>query len=268
MLLLTAGFLVYNLPNLTIPLALHTVFRKIETPAALVRLLIAYLIAHGAFAIRYSITDQYTFLFPTYFILAALACIGLADVQRIWPATVSISTPDIKESSKRGGFGRFVTIVALLTALWPPLIYEIAYRVLSSQNALGSMIATKPYRDGYAAMLLPWGDRGGYVQKTNDAAFALSGPDGVILVGDEMFEHALRIHQRLNPAFERVHFEFLNEVRAANGWDDLRKRVAVWLTTGKAVILVPRDRSKPTIEPLKGRWTRSGDLYKLEGLEE
>ncbi|MBI5865850.1 MAG: DUF2723 domain-containing protein [Planctomycetes bacterium] len=265
MLLLTVGFLVYNLPNLTIPLGLHAVFRRTAAPPALVRILIAYLLIHAVFAFRYSITDQFTFLFPTYFALGALASIGLADIQQKWDRARRDAPAAAPSPS---GLARLVTVLAVVSSLWPPLLYEFAYRVLSSRDALGSMIAKKPYRDGYAAMLLPLGDRGGYVQKTNSVAFSLAGRDGVILVGDEMFEHALRLHQRQTPAFSGVQLVFLNEVRATNGWESLRRRLAEWLAEGKTIVLTPRDRTHPTIEPLNARWTQSGDLYKLDALEE
>jgi hypothetical protein len=126
------------------------------------------------------------------------------------------------------------------------------------------MITTKPYRDGYAAMLLPWGDRGGYVRQTNTEAFSLAGPNGIILVGDEMLEHALRYHQFVTPGTQAVEFVYINEVRGRNTWSELNDRMRECLSAGRSVVLAPRDRDKPAVGPLKLEWTRRGDLYVLE----
>jgi hypothetical protein len=258
MLLLTAGFLIYNLPGLTVPLALHALVRRTATPAMLVRVLAAYLAIHAVFAVRYAITDQYTFLFPIYLCLSGLAAIGLADVQSLWAT----------RGTSGWRFARLVTMVAGVTALWPPVVYEIAYRVLSARNSLSGMITAKPYRDGYAAMLLPWGDRSGYVQRTNAEAFKLAGTGGVIVIGDEMLEHALRYHRHVTPEAEAVEFVFLNEVKAREAWPDLRENLRSWLAAGRAVVLAPRERDKAVIGPLNADWARRGDLYLLENLRD
>ena len=260
MLLLTAGFLFYNLPGLTIPLALHALARKTAAPVVLVRALAAYLAIHAIFAARYAITDQYTFLFPIYLSLSSLAAIGLADIQTRWGQNVA----GAGSRRARASSARLVTIIAAVTALWPPLAYEIAYRVLSACGALNAMITPKPYRDGYAAMLLPWGDRSGYVQRTNAEAFSLAGPNGVILVGDEMLEHALRYHQYITAGTKNVEFVYMNAVKGTNAWPELQENLRKWRSAGRSVVLAPRDREKPTVGPLKLEWMRRGDLYVLE----
>ena len=258
MLRLTAGFLLYNLPGLTIPLALHALVRKTAAPVVLLRTLAAYLAIHAIFAIRYAITDQYTFLFPIYFCMSALAAIGLADVQARWAAG---GAPGAR-------LARLITLVAAFTALWPPAVYEIAYRVFAGRGTLDSLISAKPYRDGYAALLLPWGDRSGYVRRANAEAFALAQSNGVVLVGDTMVEHALRYHQRMTPGTEAVALEYLNIVGDHDAWPELKARLRGCLAEGRAVVLVPRERDRAVLGPLKATWVRRGDLYVLSSLDE
>jgi hypothetical protein len=77
------GYVLYNLPNLALPLALLGLWRlrrRLSTGPMLVGL---YLLAvYFWFAIRYSVPDQFMFFVPFYAVTAVLAGVGLGSIHR------------------------------------------------------------------------------------------------------------------------------------------------------------------------------------------
>jgi hypothetical protein len=259
-LLFSAAFMVYNLPGLTIPLALlgvwntcrpraHGASRAALQPRWLVWLWTAELGVFTLFALRYDIVDRYTFFFPMYALLALLSALGLAQVRRTWRPHVA----------------RVVVGCAAVTALWPPALYVGVSEHLRARGTLAALVANKPYRDGYRAYLLPWGDRG-QVSRLNREALALAGRDGLIAIEDYMILFGFLYEQAVGRVPPGVLIHCLPDEQDPSrpyvGLDRLREA----FRAGQPVVLVPRDRDDPSRVLPGARWERHGDLYRLVDL--
>jgi hypothetical protein len=245
---LAAGYVLYNLPGLTIPLGLYGVFRPFDVPRVFSRALRWELLIYTVFVARYTITDQYTFFFPVYAMLALFSGISLVRI---------IAAP---ASLRRG----VVLALAALTAAWTPLVYVTAASVLSARKAFDSMVRHKPYRDGYAALFLPWGVGHNFGAILNEQAYRLADDNGLIVFEDPMLDSALRYPQAIGRASPRVTVMQI-ESRTASAVVAARTRSLLesCRAAGRPVILVPRDRDRPSTCVPESRWKRVGDLYIL-----
>jgi len=257
---LAFGYLLYNFPGLTIPLAIWGMTGRGRQPRLFVRAMRWELLLYFLFVLRYAIADQYTFFFPAYAILALFAGLGLADLVN------RQSSDQAKSNHKRPPRRRLLLAAALVTAAWTPLVYTAAAYTLSSTGALAGLVAKKPYRDGYHALLLPWGSGQDYAKRVNAQAFALAGDDGLILYTDSMIGVGLQYAQAVNKHGTGAML-FSIEVSAAPDVVDRRRRLLrAYLSAGRTVVLVPRNRDEPATCVPDARWQRDGDLYTLTEL--
>ncbi|MBI5864645.1 MAG: DUF2723 domain-containing protein [Planctomycetes bacterium] len=244
------GFVIYNFPNLILPLAIGgALSRPREAHTDFARVLLAYLAVHGVFELRYPIVDQYSFLFPVYFCLAALAAIGAARIDTERRAT------------------RALLLAAGATSCLSPAVYWASYRLLGQEAWLNRLIVAKPYRDGPRAMLLPWTSHD-YAARTNQAAFALARHEGIIVYGESTMEHALLYHGRYREPEKHVRLIRLDDVRRDQGWAAMRLELQAALAEGRAVVHIPRDREAPDIGLPDANFERRGDLYRLVGFRD
>lgn len=257
MLGLSLGFLAYNFPGLTLPLALHAMAGKTDAPSLVWRAMWAWFVIYFVFAARYAVTDQYSFFFPAYGVLALFAGLGLADILsgRHGPRWLT-------------GRARLVAVAAALTAVWTPLVYRVASRVAAEHGFLAEAVGRKPYRDGWQAFFVPWGIGQDAAVRVNRAAYDLAGPTGIVYVADSMMEHALRYEQYVGRASPNVEIVIGDVVERDETPAQRRQRLAEALRGGRTFVLVPSDRERPDVGVPGARWERRGDLYVLRGLDD
>ncbi|RMF73420.1 MAG: DUF2723 domain-containing protein [Planctomycetota bacterium] len=241
---LSAAFVVYNFPNLALPLAavgLVLIRRMPATPAMLRIVWWTELALYALFVLRYSIPDRYTFFGPAYALLALFAGVGLHIL-------LSGSLP----------LRRPLAIATMLTAIWNPLVYAAAARTLESRNALSELVGNKPYRNGYRTFLIPWGVGDDSAARAVRDTLAAAGENGVVLLQPNMIKHAFLYERALGRVPPAVTYIWVGR----DGLDPDRhaQALAAW-RAGRPIVLIPEDRDRP-IAPLPGaRWERRGDVY-------
>lgn len=256
MLARAGGFVVYNFPNLTLPLTAAALFARRPLASSadpaqrrtrdyFLRFLTAELIVFSLFVVRYAIADQYTFFIPVYCVVVALAGMGLANLP-----------PRLRARA-------LTASLALILAM--PGVYWATARFLDSRNTMEHMVQGKPVRDGYRSLLVPWGVGDDHTVKMNRAAIDLAGSRGLILTVDPLIAFSLRYDHLLGRLPREVQLIdvatptdarriFLNElVRAA-------------YQTGRPIVLVPAHRDRPETCVSGATWKREGDLYVLSAL--
>jgi hypothetical protein len=235
------GFIIINFPNLLLPLAGYGILRasRLNITTTARRALLAGLMLHALFAMRYSIVDQHTFFLPTYVFLAIFGGIGFA----VW-----IQGPSMNQRR-----GRWIAAFALLA--WTPVFYAFLPGLARHWKVLGSAERHKPYRDDYDYLFTPWSIAEKSAERMSREAVALAGADGVIIVEDRMAEFAVRYQAR----------------NIAHGLQIVGD--ADWRKWGSPVkskqptVFVPLNVNKMPEAPEFFSWKRIGDLYALHSQE-
>lgn len=240
---LTVVFVFYNFPGLTVPLAGFGISQWPRLPRLVWRVLTAEFIIYGLFVVRYSITDNYTFFFPIYGLLTVFACVGLEAVGQ-W----------------RPRMARVIWILAAIGALWPPLLYVGATRMMESMNAFRDLVGNKPYRNGYRTFLLPWGIAENHAELLNAELERLAPAGGLVLLEDHMQGFGIRFAQVAGQLSKELEL-----IELKSDPPDLEGTVERYRQLGAPIILVPRDRDAPHGPLPDLRWRRVGDIYVLEG---
>lgn len=286
---LAAGYVAYNFPNLALLFAVMGLVSR-RWPGVFRWTVAAQFSVFLIFAVRYKVPDAYAFFFPAYMAIAVLAGLGIANLRgngRLTkPAigrfhtsesagadfaarsTVPETLPPHDRSTRPLGQSTAratLILVAAFTAFWQPLVYVGAAKVLESRGLFASLVGNKPYRNGYTAFFLPWGCARDYAWKLNDRAFELAGPDGLILLEDEMAEFSLPYSQLTRGAPTGVTIRVLKwpederlRPQEAVARDELVRR---FLEERKPVVLMPRDRDRPDPVIDGVEWRRVEDLY-------
>ncbi|UCC29043.1 MAG: DUF2723 domain-containing protein [Phycisphaerales bacterium] len=238
MLLIGAGFVALNVPNLLLPLAICGIFRgrRLDVPRLARLFLLAGLILHVLFVARFRVVDQHMFFLPMYVLLSIFGGIGIADVLR-WPGP-----------RKRRVVLGVATALLALTPLWYTLVPGVAHRF----DVLRSVARNKPYRDDYVYVFTPWSVVERSAEIMSRHAVELAGENGLILVEDAMACFAVR-YQALRSGMEDLQIT----------QDAAPEAVALAAAAGRAVVLVPVNADAPQTDPPIGLWKRMGDLYKL-----
>lgn len=236
LLAVTLGFVVLNFPNLLLPLAAYGLFRGRgpgSSPATR-RVLIAALVIHLVFVLRYSVIDQYTFFLPSYLLLALFGGLGFAQV---------IERP----GRVAGVIGKAAVALLILT----PVVYMIVPTVARHFDVLRNHQHHKPYRDDYEYLFVPWSVTEDSADRMSREALALAGDRGLILVEDGMASFAVRY---------RV-------IRAAAKLVAVRTHptpglIEMAIEQHRPIVLVPRNADAPDTPLPAGSWERVGDLYR------
>lgn len=261
MLARSAAFVLYNLPNLTLPLAALAVYRSRGRRDAFMRILVWQAAVFALFGLRYGVADQHDFLFPLYMALVVLAGAGLSRVLDEYGGGGDPAAPTPTPARRRRA--RLVAAAAVAGALWPPLCYAAAYEIASSRGWRLGEIARKPYRDDYRAFLLPWGSGQRHARELNRQLATLIPGGGLVLVEDRMVLVAVECARALGglPFSTEIHWTHPR---------DRELRLSEWLgrirdarARGLPVLLIPRDRDQPP-DWSGVRWRREGDIYRVE----
>jgi len=250
MIVLSCSYMLYNFPGMTIPLGLYALFAKLSIPKIFLRAIKFQLVFYLLFAVRYIVKDQYTFFIPVYTLLALLSGLALAEFMK----------------ALSGPFRKAFLALSMITALWTPVVYVGVCSMLKSRGGLESMVGNKPYRDGYRAFFIPWGIGEDHAVQVNRQAIELAGPDGLILVDDEMILVGLQYEQVCNRIPGSVSVMEIKKTGSQDiiaGW---RLMFKDYLASNRSVVLVPRDRNHPDTCVPEAQWSRLGDLYILTSL--
>ena len=245
---LTLAFVAYNFPNLLIPLALAGLGAP-RAPRPLRAVWISELLIYAAFVLRYAISDQYTFLFPVYLLLAIFAGLGLDRL--------------LRAADRR--LRHYLSLAAIATSLWNPLVYAGTWQILRSRGLFSSMLRNKPYRDDYRLVLLPWGRGDDHARRLNQQLARRAGSNGLILVADRMQLYPVLYAQELGRLPAGVQIRLISR-HPLPPCPDAQALARTWLARGRPVILVPYDRDRPQSCLAGALWQRSGDLYLLLSL--
>ena len=239
-----AAFVLLNFPNLMLAAAGRglTTWKRGDVPLLARRALLAGLVIHFVFAVRYSVVDQYMFFLPTYVFLAMFGGIGFAFAWR--------------SSSFRAVAFRRAAVVLLATT---PIVYWFVPDVARSRNVLSRVERHKPYRDDYVYLFTPWRVVERSAERMSLHALQLVRGRGVIIVADSMAEPAVR-YQVVQAGADDVSVVS----RVGN------EKVHAAAKRGEAVVFVPANVTIPPPDLPFGAWRREGDLYVLSvaGAEE
>ncbi len=251
MIMTDIAFPLLNFPNLLIPAALYGLVRhrRVGMPKFACLALIAMLVIHAAFVLRYEVLDQHTFFLPTYTLLAIFGGVGAAAVLR-WPATLR------RES---------LCAAAILLLLTTPLLNIAAIVTARRAQLLGQFAHRKPYRDDYIYLLVPWSVMDRSAERMSREAVNLAAPNGLILVEDGMGRSAVE-YRRLQADLTGVGIRMVPPAGRQEAMEELAADVRLEAQAGQAVVLVPLNRDQPRLLPPLGRWQRRGDLYVLDPL--
>ncbi|MCP4251373.1 MAG: DUF2723 domain-containing protein [bacterium] len=234
-LLVSAAFVCLNFPNLMLPAAVYGLTRRMEHIGPIVRrALLAGLVIHFLFVLRYDIVDQHTFFMPTYVFLAIFAGLGFSAV---------LSWPDLKR-------GRHVLAAAAVMLAGTPGVYFVASPIARRMHLLGTRVHNKPYRDDYLYLFIPWSVADRSADRMSRLAVELGGEDGLIIVEDGMAEFAVRYRAKRSrrPGLDIARRPTPDEIDAA-------------IKAGRPVVLVPARRDQPRTDLPYGSWKRVGHLY-------
>jgi len=235
-LLIALAFIVLNFPNLLLPIAFYGLARPMkEAPPVTRRALLAGLIIHAVFVLRYPIVDQHTFFVPLYVFVAIFAGVGFARILR------ALTPP-----RRRTVVGIAWALLAL-TPLWYAALPSVARRM----NVLASVERHRPYRDDYVYLFTPWSVAERSAERMSRHAVQLGGDHGLIIVEDRMAEFAVRYRALRDAA---------TGVRIVSSLAD-----PGFPPTGRPVVFVPAHVDHPPAPaPPLTAWKRVGDLYLLE----
>lgn len=248
MLAVNLAFVVYNFPNLLLPAAAYGMVRgrRADVPALAHRALLAGLIIHAVFVLRYNIGDQYTFFLPLYLLLSVFGGMGAAAV-----------------SSQRASWCRVLRCAAAVLLLLTPAIYALTPMV-ARHFALLKSFPQRPYRDSYIYLFTPWGVADPSAERMATAALALAGPNGLILHEDRMGAFALE-YKRIRAGHDALEIKPFPRVNTAQGLARFESLVRAAVAADRKVVLVRTDArdAAPVGTPAGMHWTRRGELFML-----
>lgn len=238
-LVVVTAFFALNFPNLLLLLAGRGIWmaRRRHIPAMVRRGLLASLVLHFLFAVRYPVIDQHTFLTATYVLLAVFGGVGIASF--------SDPTSDLRKSRIPGSAWALLFLT--------PAMYAFAPTAARRANVLRGIERHKPYRDDYVTLFTPWSVIDDSAERMSRHAVGLAGADGLIVVEDPMSEAPVR-YRLIRNGLDRVEM-----VRPS-----VRDQIEAAAAGGRTVVLVPQDVNAPKVEAPAGlTWRRDDDLYVL-----
>ncbi len=241
MIALAFGYFIYNFPGLILPLAVFGLSKRGADPTVDLRPFKWLLVTYTVFVARYSITDQYTFFIPVYLLLAIFAGRGIALF-----------------AARHSTWWRRLRPLVIITCVWQPLVYAGAAAVLADRSAFPALVGNKPYRNGYQALLLPWGVGQDHAERLNADAARQAGHHGLLLVEDGMMIFSLEYARLLGRLPDGVDLRRFHHDPSEAGL------LLDALADSRPVILVPRDRDRPSPPPGGTRWSRFNDIYILQ----
>lgn len=243
LLLSVSGFLLLGFPNLQWPAFVYGLAARgaVWRSTMLRRILWVELLIHVAFVMRYNVVDQHYFLLPTLVLVSLVAGVGFGE---LW-------------KSGEGAPRQSIRAAAAALVLLTPLVYAIVPGSARRLEVLKGVERHKPYRDDYAYLFWPWSRFERSAERMSDHAVELARPNGLIIVEDRMGMFAVEY---------AVRRAGLREVKITQ--DVLPQEIKGCMENGRPVVLVPANVNEPRTAATVGRWERTGDLYRLRGLNE
>ncbi|HOB73115.1 MAG TPA: DUF2723 domain-containing protein [Phycisphaerae bacterium] len=243
------AFLFFSFPNLLLPAAVYGLVKGPLTgvPIMARRALLAGLILHALFVLRYNVQDQYTFLLPVFVLLCIFGGFGAAMTRRWNPSIM-----------RRG-----ITAGAVILLAVTPLVYWGTASLLRHYGLFHGTLHrkhAKPYRDAYEYLLIPWSVVEDSADRMSREAIELAGAGGLIVTEDSMARFALQYRQ-MRSAMAGVEIENWSSLPEAQ--TELLERMRRKVAAGRRVVLVPLNRDAPAVPPPGEAWERKGDLYVL-----
>ena len=224
-------------------------WRRLGIDRLLVGSLLAGLVIHAFFAVRYNVVDQHTFFLPTYVLLTVFGGIGAAAVLAL-PASVW-------RHRLVGAAAALLIATPALYGLMPPVARHL--RVLKNEER------HKPYRDDYVYLFSPWGVQDTSCHLATTEAVRLAGPGGLILVEDPAFRAACR-YQVLRMGCEGLEVRQLpaSTPQASDRRLRVMEEALRAVEAGRGVVWVPESLGQRP--PAGLSWRRAGDLYLAAGV--
>lgn len=235
---ISAAFVLLNFPNLLLPFAAYGIIRSTQliSSSLVRRALLAGMVIHAVFVLRYPIVDQHTFFLPMYALASIFSGIGFAEIYS-W--------------TRKNGRS------VLLTTAWgllgfTPVLYAVLPDGARQYRVLESVEHRKPYRDDYVYIFTPWSIVERSAERMSREAVTLAGADGIIVVEAWSDEFAVR-YQAFRAGYDKL--QIVNNLPAEAAREAVKNQ--------RPVVLVPANKESPRTELPVGAWQRVGDLYLL-----
>jgi len=265
---ITLGFVLLSFPNLFLPAAVYGLVKRRTPgiPIAVPRALIAGLLIHSLFVLRYDVIDQYTFMLPTYVFLALFAAIGAAVFfgspdpaagrLLVHGASRTTSGSGVRWASSR----RAACTMGVLLLMATPALYALAPMVTRHSGVLerAGLARHKPYRDDDVYLFVPWACADRSAEQMSRAAVSLAGDAGRILAADPMGRDAICYRAIREGQTDIQVTPFLPK----HGGRILEDAVVEALS-GRRVVFVPADVTQPAPPGVKAE--RHNGLFLITG---
>ncbi len=245
LLAVSLGFVALNFPNLFLPAAAVGLVRGRRAVAVRDAFwpLLAALVIHAGFVLRYNIKDQQTFFLPMYTLLAMFAGLGAAQAAH-WAAR------------------RWLLPAAVVLLAATPGIYALFIQQARTHDLLAGRTRNRPYRDDYTYLFAPWSIAERSAERMATHALELAGPDGLIVMEDRMGAFAVR-YKAARADLKGVSILDLPRMKTS-------RAITHWLTAQgwpqrrSAVVLVPTDTQRVEVPAPEGwSWQAAGELRML-----
>ncbi len=179
-----AGYILFNLPNLALPLAVMGAWKFKERLSGRLGWTLIYLtLVYLLFAVRYAVPDQFMFFVPFYVMVAVLAGLG------------------IETMVSRGQW--VVLYLAGMSVVVAPALYASAPALCRSLDMPLPGRKDLPFRDPHRYWLVPW--KSGEDSAGRFARAALrQAPTGGIIVADGTSYYPLKLTRRLEDSRRRA----------------------------------------------------------------
>ena len=206
--------------------------------------IIALLLVHLIWAVRYDVPDQYTFFIPSLVLLAVLIGLGaarfLAGRSRAWP------------------------VVLALGVLLPAGIYALLPALARSRDLGLGLSRTVPYRDEYTYFLCPW--KTGY---RGPERFALelreTLPERAVLIADSTVVRPLHYLQLTGRWRSDLSVFPPPDRPSTEDWRTLEQRLSDELAAGLVFVVTPHPRYCPKWLCERYEFVREGLVYRVAG---
>lgn len=244
----SAAFIAFNFPNLLLPAAAWGLARRPSTAGSSTarRPLLAILVIHAVFALRYNVPDQYTFFLPMYVLLCIFGGVGAAVLLE---ASSRLRTPVIAAA------------VVMLAAT--PLVYHETTRHARQQGWFSASLHHKPYRDDYTYLFIPWAVVDRSADEMSRAAVELAAPDGLVIVEDSMARFAIE-YRALREGWDKIDVRVWPGLDHYEAAEDLSLRAVATFYVDSPVVLVPLNKHEPAVPPPMGQWYAEGEIFVLD----
>ena len=168
--------------------------------------------------------------------------------------------------SSVGRWRRLIAAGAFLTAAWTPAVYVACAAVVRSEGLFTTMVANKPYRDGYRTFFVPWGVGDDYSEQLISDISKQIDNAGIVLVADPIILPGVQYARETGRLPQAVQIVWIQRASDHPQAAECGKLLADALVDGLPVVLVPHERDCPQTCVQDARWERHGDIYRLTGL--